>query len=113
MGVVALDDQTLQVTLDNPTPFFLGLCATSPLYPEHLPAVQKWGDEWIKPGHLVGDGAYQLSEWRINDRVRMVKSPDYWDAAHVGMTSIDALPISRANTAFNFYAAGAGGSYDG
>jgi oligopeptide transport system substrate-binding protein len=36
----------------------------------------------------------------------MVKNPYYWDAAHVGMTSIDALPTSRANTAFNFYAAG-------
>ncbi len=36
----------------------------------------------------------------------MVKNPYYWDTAHVAMTSIDALPISRATTAFNFYAAG-------
>ena len=105
-GVVALDDRTLQVTLENPTPFFLDLCATSPLYAVHMPTVQKWGDEWIKPGRLVSNGAYQLAEWRINDRVRLVKNPYYWDAAHVGMSSIDALPISRANTAYNFYAAG-------
>jgi oligopeptide transport system substrate-binding protein len=106
VGAAALDDWTLRVTLDNPTPFFLDLCATSPLYPVHLPSVQKWGDDWIKPGHLVSNGAYRLDAWRINDRVRMVKSPEYWDAAHVGMTTIDALPISRANTAFNFYSAG-------
>jgi len=106
VGVAAPDDWTLRVTLENPTPFFLDLCATSPLYPEHLASVQKWGDDWIKPGHLVGNGAYQLAEWRINDRIRMVKNPFYWDAAHVGMTSIDALPIHLANTAFNFYAAG-------
>jgi oligopeptide transport system substrate-binding protein len=105
-GAVALDDQTLQVTLEDPTPFFLDLCATPPLYPVYMPSVQKWGDEWIKPGHLVGNGAYQLTEWRINDRVRMVKNPYYWDAAHVAMQSIDALPISRANTAFNFYSSG-------
>jgi oligopeptide transport system substrate-binding protein len=105
-GAVAPDDFTLQVTLDNPTPFFLDLCATSPLYPVHLPSVEKWGDEWIKPGHLVGNGAYRLAEWRINDRIRLVKSLYYWDAAHVGMQTIDALPISRANTALNFYLAG-------
>jgi oligopeptide transport system substrate-binding protein len=106
VGAVALDDHTLRVTLDDPTPFFLGLCATTPLFPVHLPSVQKWGDDWIKPGHMVSNGAYELTEWRINDRIRMVKNPYYWDAAHVGMTSIDALPTSRANTAFNFYAAG-------
>jgi oligopeptide transport system substrate-binding protein len=106
VGVAALDDWTLQVTLDNPTPFFLGLCATSPLYAVHLPTVQKWGDEWIKPGHLVGNGPYLLDAWRINDRVRLVKNPLYWDAAHVAMKTIDALPISRATTALNFYCAG-------
>jgi oligopeptide transport system substrate-binding protein len=105
-GAQVLDDRTLRVTLDNPTPFFLDLCATTPLYPVHLPSVKKWGDDWIKPGKLVSNGAYELAEWRINDRVRLVKNPYYWDAAHVSMASIDALPISRANTAFNFYAAG-------
>jgi len=105
-GVVALDDWTLQVTLDNPTPFFLELCASTPLFPVHLPSVEKWGDNWIKPGHLVGNGPYRLDEWRINDRVRLVKNPFYWDATHVGMQTIDALPTSRATTAFNFYAAG-------
>ena len=106
VGVTAPDDRTLQVTLDNPTPFFLELCATSPLYPVHLPSVQKWGDDWIKPGHMVSNGPYQLDAWRVNDRVRMVKNPYYWDKEHVAMRSIDALPISLANTAFNFYSAG-------
>ncbi|HEX4086628.1 MAG TPA: peptide ABC transporter substrate-binding protein [Chthoniobacteraceae bacterium] len=106
VGVSAPDDWTLVVTLDNPTSFFLGLCATTPLYPEPMSVVRRWGDQWIKPGHLVGNGAYQLAEWRINDRIRLVKNPYYWDAAHVGMRSIDALPIDRANTAFNFYCAG-------
>jgi len=106
VGAVVLDDWTLQVTLDNPTPFFPGLCATTPLYPVHLPTVEKWGDDWIKPGHMVSNGPYQLDAWRINDRVRLVKNPFYWDTAHVGMKTIDALPISRATTAFNFYSAG-------
>ena len=101
-----MDDHTLRVTLDNPTPFVLGLCATTPLFPEYLPCVEKWGDDWIKPGHLIGNGAYQLDAWRINDRVRLVKNPYYWDIAHVHMNTVDALPISRGTTAINFYADG-------
>ena len=106
VGVAAPDDATLQVTLENPTPFFLGICATSPLYPVPIATVQKWGDEWIKPGNLVGNGPYNLAEWGINDRIRLVKNPYYWDAAHTRLKTIDALPISAANTAFNFYSAG-------
>jgi oligopeptide transport system substrate-binding protein len=105
-GVAALDDWTLQVTLDNPTPFFLGLCATTPLYPENMANLQQWGDDWIKPPHMVSNGPYQLDAWRINDRVRLVKNPYYWDAAHVAFRSIDALPTSRATTAVDFYCAG-------
>jgi oligopeptide transport system substrate-binding protein len=106
VGVVAVDDWTLRVTLDSPTSFFLGLCATSPLYPENIPTVQKWGDEWIKPGHLVGNGPYTLDAWRINDRLRLVKNPLYWDAAHVAFKTIDALPTGLSTTALNFYCAG-------
>ncbi|MGA3170163.1 MAG: peptide ABC transporter substrate-binding protein [Chthoniobacteraceae bacterium] len=106
VGAQVFDDHTLRVTLDNPTPFFLDLCATTPLYPVPMATVQKWGDDWIKPGHLVGNGAYRLAEWRINDRIRLVKNPYYWDAAHVAFKTIDALPIIRATTAVNFYFAG-------
>jgi len=106
VGIAVPDDSTLQVTLDNPTPFFLQLCATSPLYPMYLPAIRKWGDDWIKPGHLVGNGPYLLDAWRINDRVRLVKNPWYWDKAHVAMNTIDALPIDRANVALNYFTSG-------
>ncbi len=65
VGVRVIDDYTLQVTLENPTPFFLELCAFSTLYPVHMATVQKYGDDWIKPGHIVTNGPYTLSEWRI------------------------------------------------
>src|SRR5215210_693620 len=68
VGVRALDPLTLEVTLENPTPFFIDLCAFTTLLPVHVPTVQREGDEWIKPGKIVTNGAYQLAEWRINDR---------------------------------------------
>ncbi len=106
VGVKALDDRTLQVTLENPTPFFLDLCATPPLQPVPASIVAKYGDDWIKPGHMVNNGAYTLDSWRINDRIRLKKNPWYWNRAHVALDTIDILPISKANVAFNFYASG-------
>lgn len=106
VGVKALDPLTLKVELEHPTPFFIDLCAFVTLMPVHLPTVQRYGDDWIKPGKLVSNGAYQLADWRINDRVRLQKNPHYWNRANVGMETVDCLPISKSTTAFNFYASG-------
>jgi oligopeptide transport system substrate-binding protein len=106
VGVRALSPRVLEVTLVNPTSFFLDLCAFATLAPVHLPTVEKYGDDWVKPGKLVGNGAFTLQEWRINDRLRLAKSPTYWNRDHVGMKTVDALPTSSATTAFNFYSTG-------
>jgi len=56
VGVRVIDDYTLQVTLEDPTPFFLELCSFSTLYPVHMATVKKYGDDWIKPAHIVSNG---------------------------------------------------------
>jgi oligopeptide transport system substrate-binding protein len=106
VGIKAPDDFTLEVTLENPTPFFLDLCAFPTLFPVHLPTVTKYGDDWIKPGRMVCNGPYTLAEWRINDHIRLVKNTGYWDAAHVALDVVDILPTSNAITALNFYVTG-------
>lgn len=106
VGVRSLGPAVLEVSLENPTSFFLDLCAFATLAPVHLPTVERYGDDWIKPGKLVGNGAFTLAEWRINDRLRLAKSPTYWNRAKVGMNTVDALPTSSATTAFNFYSTG-------
>lgn len=106
VGVKALDDHTLRVHLKNPTPFFLDLCAFTTLLPVHLPSIQKWGDDWIKPGKLVSNGAYMLDEWRIDDHIRLKANPHYWRANTVRLKIVDALPTSNASTAFNLFYSG-------
>jgi oligopeptide transport system substrate-binding protein len=106
VGVRAIDDRTLEVTLENPTPFFLDLCAFATLLPVHLPSIARWGDEWIKPGKLVSNGAYVMEEWRVNDRIRLRKNPMYWDHDRIAMRTIDVLPTEKGNVAFNFYSSG-------
>ena len=95
VGLRVIDDFTFEVTLENPTPFFLDLCCFTTLLPVHVPTVErceKAGLNWTKPGNLVGNGAFTLKEWRLFDRIRLVRSETYWNKANVGMKSIDVLP---------------------
>jgi oligopeptide transport system substrate-binding protein len=104
VGIKALDSQTLQVDLDNPTPYFLDLCCYVTYLPVHLSSATKYGDDWIKPGKLVNDGPFLLTEWKLNYRMRLKKNPTFWDAKNVQLETIDILPIDNAITAYNFYA---------
>jgi len=106
VGLTAPDDRTLVVELEAPTTFFLSLCAFTTLLPVHIPTVEAHGDDWIKPEYIVGNGAFVLDSWRLNDKIRLEKNPHYWDRANVALESIDVLPITNANVAFNFYLAG-------
>jgi oligopeptide transport system substrate-binding protein len=106
VGARAPDPYTIEVALENPTPFFLDLCAFTALLPVHRATVEKYADWATKPDHFVGNGAFTLSEWLPFDHLRIVKNPRYWDAAHVSLKSVDILPSARPNTAFNFYATG-------
>jgi oligopeptide transport system substrate-binding protein len=107
VGVRALDALQLEVQLTNPTPFFLHLCAFVTLMPVHLKSIEEHGDQWIKPGILVSNGAFKLEEWRINDRIRLRANPHYWDSSNVSLKTVDILPTVQANTAFNLYYTGA------
>jgi oligopeptide transport system substrate-binding protein len=104
VGISAIDDRTFRVELEAPVPYFLDLCSFATLLPVHLATVEKYGDDWIKPDKLVNNGPFLLEEWRLNYRIRLKKNPLYWDAAHVALDTIDALPIDNSITAYNFYA---------
>jgi oligopeptide transport system substrate-binding protein len=104
VGLTAIDDRTFRVELEAPVPYFLDLCSFATLLPVHLASVEKYGDDWIKPDKLVNNGPFLLKEWHLNYRIRLQKNPLYWDASHVALNTIDALPIDNSITAYNFYA---------
>ncbi len=106
VGLQALDEQTLKITLSHPTSYFLDLCAT-PIFsivPTNL--IEQVGDDWIKPQHILTNGPYRLVDWRINDKIRLERNSRYWDYQHVALETIDLLLIAQANIAYNFYASG-------
>ncbi|MEI6033585.1 MAG: peptide ABC transporter substrate-binding protein [Verrucomicrobiae bacterium] len=104
VGAKAPDSRTLVVELENPTPYFLELCAFPTLHPVRTDLIEREGDDWVKPEHMISNGAFVLDSWRINDKIRLKKNPRYW--GRVALDSVDILPISDANVAFNFFASG-------
>jgi oligopeptide transport system substrate-binding protein len=106
VGARAADERTLVVTLNNPTPFFHHLAAFYPLYPVNRECVETYGPDWVKPENIVTNGPYRLEARRLRDRIRLAKSPTYWDAKNVAIEVIDAMPIKSETTALNMYLEG-------
>lgn len=106
VGLREIDPRTLEVRLENPTPFFIDLCAFATLAPVHLASVEKYGTAWIKPGNLIGNGPYVMEEWLLDDHIQLAINPHYWDETNVAMKTVKVLPISEPNTAINYFLTG-------
>lgn len=107
VGVTAVDERTVRVELNNPTAFFLDLCAFQTLAVVPRQTIAKYGDQWVRAKPLPTSGAYVLETWRLNDKIRLRRNTNYWDNANTQNESVDLLPITTPNTVLNLYASGA------
>lgn len=104
VGVTAIDDHTLDVQLNAPTPYFLSLLSHSSTFPVHPATVEAHGgiddpgNLWTRPGNYVGNGPFILTEWALNRIVRIEKNPYYWDADSVKLNEVRFYPIDNLVT---------------
>ncbi|WP_020405652.1 peptide ABC transporter substrate-binding protein [Hahella ganghwensis] len=106
LGVRAVDDVTFEVTLEQPVPFFLKLITHPVLVPVHQETIEKYGNAWTQPENIVTNGAFTVSEWKVNEKMVLKRNPYYWDKNNVVLERITWLPIGDANVALNRYLAG-------
>ncbi|MDX6765395.1 MAG: peptide ABC transporter substrate-binding protein [Candidatus Methylacidiphilales bacterium] len=106
VGIQVLDDRTLRVELRAPTPFFPQVAAFVTYQPVHLPSVERFGESWSRPAHIVSNGPYLLKNWKFNDRIELLRNERYWRKDQVRLRRIDALSVTKANTALNLYLTG-------
>ncbi len=81
LGVRAIDDYTLEITLHSPTPYFLGLLTHSATYAVHRPSVEAHGNQFTRAGNLVSNGAFMLEDWVVQSHIKLVRNLEYWDNA--------------------------------
>ena len=106
VGVEAVDDYTLRVTLRQPAPYFLGLLPHQFFRAVHEKTVEQYGVNWTKPGNIVSSGTHMLAEHKPYNQVVVVKNPHYWDAASVRLEKIRFYPLEDNTTMMNLYKAG-------
>lgn len=112
VGVAALDDATLQLTLERPTPYLLSLAAHPTWFPVHRATIEKFGridqrgTAWTRVGHLVGNGAFTLAEWSPNARLIVAKNPHYWDAANNSLERVVFFPTENPDVEERDFRAG-------
>jgi oligopeptide transport system substrate-binding protein len=112
LGVKALDDLTLQVTLKEPTPYFIQLMDHYSTFPVHRPTIEKFGKatdrftKWTRAENIVSNGPFKLSEWLLNRRISMVKSETYWDADKVNLNGIVFYPTENIVSEERMFRAG-------
>ncbi|MEX9909951.1 peptide ABC transporter substrate-binding protein [Providencia huaxiensis] len=106
LGVEAVDARTLKVTLNKPVPYFPSLAANFSLFPVHQGTVEKFGNDWIKVGNLVGNGAFVLSDRVVNEKIVLVPNKYYWDHKNTTITKVTFIPINQESHATNRYLAG-------
>jgi oligopeptide transport system substrate-binding protein len=78
VGVKAVDDATLQISLNDPLPTFLDLLALWPSYPVRQDIIEKYNEKWTEPPNYIGNGPFIMTEWVHSDHITLVRNDKYW-----------------------------------
>ena len=105
LGVTATDATHLKVTLSRPVPWFPSMVANAAMYPVSQKVIEKEGDSWTSPGNLVGNGAYQLQDRVVNEKIVLVRNANYWDDKKSVLTKVTFIPINEESSATKRYRA--------
>ncbi|CUW21052.1 Periplasmic oligopeptide-binding protein precursor [Serratia grimesii] len=106
LGIKAIDDKTLQVSLSEPVPYFISMLSHTSLKPVKRSVVEKFGDKWTLPTNYVGNGAYRLNEWVVNERIVLERSPSYWNNKKTIIDKATFLPITSEVSDVNRFRSG-------
>ncbi len=106
LSVKSLGDYTLEVTLTDSLPYFALMTTLSPTFPVHQATVEAFGDEWTKPGNIVSNGAYILTEHVPGERSVRERNVNYWNNDATIIDKTVALIVNDENVALTRYFAG-------
>ena len=102
VGVEAVDEYTLRVTLVQPRYTFVYLAAIWSIYPLRQDIVEGLGDAWTEPGKHVSSGPFVLSEWVHNDHMTLIPNP-YWYGEQPKLQKLVLKMIGDSNAAYAAY----------
>lgn len=107
VGVKAIDDKTLEVTLESPVSYFLSLAAFPTYFPVRQDIIEQNKEKWaLKPDTYVSNGPFKMSEWKEKESITFVKNENYWDAENVKLKTLEVKLIDDQITYLNAFKSG-------
>lgn len=112
VGATAVDERTLQISLEHPSANFLSMLNHTAFFPVHAASIEKHGavdsrsNDWARPGRFVGNGPFVLKAWKHGQKIVAEKSPTYWDAANVRLNGIEFFSFESRDAEERAFRAG-------
>ncbi len=104
LGVKALDEKTLEITLEGPTPYFLSLAYSKAMYPARQDIAESLGDTYgADAAGLVFNGPFVVTQWTHNSQFVLEKNDSYWDKDNVSLDSITYMIMGDENSRYNSF----------
>jgi len=105
-GFEAIDERTLEMTLHRPTPYLLSLLTHPATFPMHPGMLAEHGDSFARPGKLISNGAYVLTEWIPGSELTLKRNEHYWNNAATSIDEVRHHVITQEMTELARYRAG-------
>ena len=106
LGISAPDDKTVVVKITQPLPYFPQMLTHYTTFPVPEKVVEELGSDWTKPGNMVSNGAYVLTEHVPQEKLVRERNPMYWDNENTIIEKVVSLVINDEDTALTRYLAG-------
>jgi oligopeptide transport system substrate-binding protein len=107
LGVRAIDDKTLEITLTEPLPSFLSMIDGTVYYPQRKDKIEEWGEKYgSEAQYTISNGPFKVESWVHNSSITIVKNDQYWDAANVKLSRVNFAIMPDETTYYNAYESG-------
>jgi len=106
LGVEALDESTLVIALERPTPYLLSLLTHPSTFPVHPGSVREHGAAFTRPENLLSNGAYILKSWEPGSVLKLDRNKAYWNNAETSIIAVNYHVLTQEMTELNRYRAG-------
>jgi oligopeptide transport system substrate-binding protein len=107
VAVKAVDDKTLQVTLENPIPFFVEQMAFPIFFPQNEKFVKAQGDKYgAEASNVLFNGPFKMSAWTHEQSAVIEKNDQYWDKDKVKLSKVNFQVVKDSTALLNLYESG-------
>jgi oligopeptide transport system substrate-binding protein len=102
LGIRVIDDYTFEVKLTKPAAYFIYLTAVCASYPMRQDVVEKWGDRWTEPAHLITNGPFKLTRWQHEYKMELEANDKFWSGPPK-VKAIKMFMVPEQATAYALY----------